>query len=54
VIDGPFTETKGRVAGFWIIQVKSTAEAIAWVSRVPSADGGVIEVRQVFEANERK
>jgi hypothetical protein len=52
VIDGPFTETKELVAGFWIIQVKSKAEAIEWASRVPFADDGVIEVRQVLEASD--
>jgi hypothetical protein len=52
VIDGPFTETKELVAGFWIIQVKSKAEAIEWASRVPFADNEVIEVRQVFEASD--
>jgi hypothetical protein len=52
VIDGPFTETKELVAGFWIIQVKSKAEAIEWASRVPFADDEVIEVRQVLEASD--
>jgi hypothetical protein len=52
VIDGPFAETKELVAGFWIIQVKSKAEAIEWASRVPFADNEVIEVRQVFEASD--
>ncbi len=48
VIDGPFTETKELIAGFWLIQVKSTEEAIEWAKRVPFEDGE-IEVRQVFE-----
>jgi hypothetical protein len=48
VIDGPFTETKELVAGFWLIQVKSKAEAIEWARRVPFVEGEV-EVRQVFE-----
>jgi hypothetical protein len=48
VIDGPFAETKELVAGFWLIQVKSKAEAIEWARRVPFVDGE-IEVRQVFE-----
>jgi hypothetical protein len=52
VIDGPFAETKELVGGFWIIQVKSKAEAIEWASRVPFADDEVIEVRQVFEASD--
>jgi len=52
VTDGPFPETKELVAGFWLIQVKSREEAIAWASRVPFADGEVIEIRQVFEASD--
>jgi hypothetical protein len=48
VVDGPFTETKELVAGFWLIQVKSRAEAIEWARRVPFVDGE-IEIRQVFE-----
>jgi hypothetical protein len=53
VIDGPFTETKELIAGFWLIQVRSKDEAIEWARRVPAPHGdGVetaIEVRQVFE-----
>jgi hypothetical protein len=52
VTDGPFPETKELIAGFWLIQVKSKAEAIEWASRVPFADGETIEVRQVFEASD--
>ena len=52
VTDGPFAETKELLAGFWMIQVKSKAEAITWASRVPFADGEVVEVRQVFEASD--
>jgi hypothetical protein len=48
VTDGPFTETKELVAGFWLIQAKSKDEAIAWAKRVPFIDGE-IEIRQVFE-----
>jgi hypothetical protein len=54
VIDGPFTETKELIAGYWLIQVKSKEEAIEWAKRVPgdsrnpSAEGE-IEIRQVFE-----
>ena len=48
VIDGPFAETKELVAGFWLIQVKSKAEAIEWVKRVPFQEGEV-EIRQVSE-----
>jgi len=48
VTDGPFAETKELVAGFWLIQVKSKAEAIEWAKRVPFEEGE-IEIRQVFE-----
>jgi hypothetical protein len=48
VIDGPFTETKELIAGFWLIQAKSKDEAIEWAKRVPFQEGEV-EVRQVFE-----
>jgi hypothetical protein len=48
VIDGPFAETKELVAGFWVIQVKSMAEALEWAKRVPFQDGEV-EVRPFFE-----
>ncbi|NOJ93206.1 YciI family protein [Corallococcus sp. CA049B] len=51
VTDGPFTETKELVAGFWIIEVKSREEAIAWARRVPFKDGQV-EVRQVYSAED--
>ena len=50
--DGPFAETKELLAGFWMIDVKSKADAIAWASRVPFTDGEVVEVRQVFEASD--
>ena len=52
VIDGPFAETKELVAGFWIWQVKSMEEAIAWVKRCPNPhnEEGEIEIRPVFEA----
>jgi hypothetical protein len=50
VTDGPFPETKDLVSGFWLIEVKSKAEAIEWCSRCPFADGEEIELRQVFEA----
>jgi hypothetical protein len=51
VVDGPFTETKELIAGFWIWQVKSLAEAIEWVKRCPNPHAGdsEIEIRQVFE-----
>src|SRR5947207_6284670 len=51
VTDGPFTETKELIAGFWIWQVKSKEEAIEWVKRCPNPTGaeGEIEIRQLFE-----
>src|SRR5207248_8090675 len=49
VTDGPFP-ARELVAGFWMIQVKSRDEAVAWAKRVPFADGEVVEIRQVFEA----
>jgi hypothetical protein len=53
VIDGPFPETKELIAGYWIINVKSKAEAIDWAKRVPNPHGegqeGEIEIRQFFE-----
>jgi hypothetical protein len=54
VIDGPFTETKELIAGFWMWQVKSKEEAIEWVKRCPSPFAGEceIEIRQVFEAED--
>jgi hypothetical protein len=54
VIDGPFAEAKELVAGFWLIQVKSKAEAIEWVKRIPNPTGeeSEIEIRQVFEAED--
>jgi hypothetical protein len=52
IIDGPFTEAKELVAGFWIIQVKSKEEAIEWMSRAPFRKNEVIELRQIFEAED--
>jgi hypothetical protein len=49
VLDGPFTETKELLAGYWIIQVKSREEAIEWAKRVPFEPGEELEVRQIFE-----
>jgi hypothetical protein len=53
VTDGPFTESKELIAGFWIIQVKSKQEATEWMKRCPPPMGngaGELEIRQVFEA----
>jgi hypothetical protein len=54
VIDGPFTETKELIAGFWIFQVRSLEEAIEWVRRCPNPMEGEseIEIRQVSEASD--
>lgn len=52
VIDGPFTETKELVAGFWIWEVKSKDEAIAWLKRAPFDGGTEVEIRQIFEAED--
>ena len=61
VTDGPFSESKELIAGYWIIQVKSKAEAIEWAKRVPfdpngrsgTSEGvGEIELRQLFEASD--
>ena len=54
VVDGPFTETKELIAGFWILQVKSLEEAIDWVKRCPNPLEGEaeIEIRQVYEASD--
>ncbi|MCI0682239.1 MAG: YciI family protein [Gemmataceae bacterium] len=54
VVDGPFAETKELLAGYWLWQVKSMDEAIAWVKRCPNPDDteGDIEIRPVFEMGE--
>jgi hypothetical protein len=52
VTDGPFTEAKELVAGYWLWQVKSREEAIEWVKRAPFDSGAEIEIRQVFEAED--
>jgi hypothetical protein len=52
VTDGPFTEAKEMVGGYWLIQAKSKEEAVEWAKRCPAADGDLIEVRQVFEMSD--
>lgn len=55
VIDGPFTEAKELIAGFWLIQVKSREEAIEWALRLPmppGAEGVALDVWQVFDASD--
>jgi hypothetical protein len=51
VIDGPFTETKELLAGYWLLQVRSVDEAIEWMKRAPFQEGA-IEIRPVFEADD--
>ena len=52
VTDGPFTEAKELIAGYWLWQVKSLDEAIEWVKRAPFGGGAEIEIRQVFETDD--
>lgn len=52
VIDGPFTETKELIAGYWIWKVGSIDEAINWLKRAPFEDGDEVEIRPVFEAED--
>ena len=54
VIDGPFSETKELLAGYWVWQVKSMDEAVEWVKRIPNPDEGesTVEIRQVFEVDD--
>ncbi len=52
VIDGPFSETKELIAGFWLWQVKSMDEAVEWLKRAPFDGGTEIEIRPVFETEE--
>lgn len=49
LVDGPFAEAKELIAGYWVIDVKSKEEAIAWARRAPMGDGDAIEIRQYFE-----
>jgi hypothetical protein len=52
VLDGPFTETKELVAGFWLLQVKSMEEAVEWLRRAPFGPGSQVEIRRIFEAED--
>lgn len=54
VIDGPFTETRELIAGFWLWQVRSMEEAVEWLKRCPNPTGETadVEIRQVFEAED--
>ena len=52
ITDGPFTESKELIAGFWLWQVRSMDEAVEWLKRSPFDGGTEIEIRQVFEAED--
>jgi hypothetical protein len=52
VIDGPFTETKELIAGFWLWQVRSMEEAVEWLKRAPFEGGTEVEIRRVFETED--
>ena len=53
ITDGPFTEAKEAIAGYWMIEVKSREEALEWASRIPCmGDDGVVEVRRVVEISD--
>ncbi len=52
VIDGPFTESKELIAGFWLIQVRSKEEAIEWMKRAPFGEGVTLDIRQVYDTED--
>jgi len=52
IIDGPFTESKELIAGFWLWQVRSMDEAVEWIKRAPFGGGVEIELRPIFEAED--
>jgi len=52
IVDGPFSEAKELIGGYWMIEVRSKAEAVEWASRVPLADDEMVELRQVYEMSE--
>jgi hypothetical protein len=52
VIDGPFSETKELIGGFWLWQVKSMEEAVEWLKRAPFDGGAEVEIRQVYETSD--
>jgi hypothetical protein len=52
VVDGPFSETKELIAGYWLWQVKSMDEAVEWLKRAPFDGGTEVEIRPVFEAED--
>ena len=52
VTDGPYTEAKEVVGGYWLIDVKSKEEAVEWASRIPAAEGDMVDVRRVAEMSD--
>jgi hypothetical protein len=52
VLDGPYTEAKEVVGGYWILKANSREEAMDWAKRVPAEEGDIIELRQIFEMEE--
>ena len=52
MVDGPFSETKELVAGFWLLQTKTREECIEWIKRAPFEPGATLEIRQVHEAED--
>ncbi len=52
VVDGPFAESKELIAGYWILDVSSHAEAVEWARRVPAGPGARVDVRKVFEESD--
>ncbi|MGH7436871.1 MAG: YciI family protein [Polyangiaceae bacterium] len=52
VVDGPFTESKELIAGFWILRAKSKDEVIAWMKRAPFGAGVTLEIRQLHESDD--
>jgi hypothetical protein len=52
VTDGPFAEAKELIGGYWLIDVRSREEAVAWATRCPADEGNIIEVRQVYEMSD--
>ncbi len=52
VVDGPFTEAKELLGGYWMIQVKSKEEAVEWARRCPASDDEMIELRRVYELSD--
>jgi hypothetical protein len=52
VIDGPFTESKELIAGFWLWQVRSVEEAVEWLKKAPFGGGVEIEIRPIFETED--